>query len=468
LPCTAEAVIPMKERLKTISRTTACISLVLILYTGMPLAQQDTTSYIGLYVDDSHTCCGVSVCTGNYEPFDLYVWIKPGEHGMMSAEFAIDYPYNVAYLEVETNPIVESFTGTLVDGISAHFYDCQTDWVWLFKQRCMLFDNGDSPISPVPHPDRSTLLCTSCLEGNPEEECYNCQDVNTFGYCLGAPEIQDVYVSDPQLLEVELDWALGGEWEVFERDDPAITIPIDSVTVWQDQSHRRVYLAQPISPNLMYILAVRNVYNETNGICQKYDTYEFFFTLVSSQLAGFSAVSNGSGIEIIWELSDPAGDLDFMIYRAVGDADSFEPVDSPVIERHGSEFSYIDNSCDPGVSYRYRVGYLSNGEHFHLFETGQVTTPAAKCWICQNYPNPFNPVTTIVYNLPAAARIELDVFDVSGRHITRLAEGEKPAGKHSVDWPGLDDHGRAVSAGIYLYRLSAGKEIITKKMLLLR
>lgn len=86
----------------------------------------------------------------------------------------------------------------------------------------------------------------------------------------------------------------------------------------------------------------------------------------------------------------------------------------------------------------------------------------------QNYPNPFNPATTIRFDLPEAAHVSLIVYDVLGREVKFLVSGELVSGFHEVVWEGTDRFGGAVGAGVYLYRLEAGKFSQTRKMLLLR
>lgn len=71
------------------------------------------------------------------------------------------------------------------------------------------------------------------------------------------------------------------------------------------------------------------------------------------------------------------------------------------------------------------------------------------------YPNPFNPATTISYQLVDNARVALVVFDIRGRLIRTLVDGERPAGYHSVIWQGTDSAGRKVASGLYFYRMIA-------------
>ena len=60
------------------------------------------------------------------------------------------------------------------------------------------------------------------------------------------------------------------------------------------------------------------------------------------------------------------------------------------------------------------------------------------------------------------------VYNVLGQQVATLADGEFPAGAHRVQWQGTDQVGQAVASGIYLYRLQAGGETKTRKMMLLK
>jgi photosystem II stability/assembly factor-like uncharacterized protein len=81
----------------------------------------------------------------------------------------------------------------------------------------------------------------------------------------------------------------------------------------------------------------------------------------------------------------------------------------------------------------------------------------------QNYPNPFNPTTTISYQLPAIATVELKIFDVLGRDVQTLVNERQSAGIHSVIFDARD-----LSSGVYFYRLQAGNYRASKKLLLLK
>ncbi len=80
-------------------------------------------------------------------------------------------------------------------------------------------------------------------------------------------------------------------------------------------------------------------------------------------------------------------------------------------------------------------------------------------------PNPFNPSTRIHFSLKADTEISLSVFDMRGREISRLAEGEWPAGGHDVQWQGRDGNGAPVASGAYFARLHIhGSESVVDDM----
>lgn len=88
---------------------------------------------------------------------------------------------------------------------------------------------------------------------------------------------------------------------------------------------------------------------------------------------------------------------------------------------------------------------------------------ARSCQLEQNYPNPFNPSTTIRYTLTQRTTVRLAVFDVLGREIATLVNGEEDAGSHLARFEGSN-----VASGVYLFRMQAGSITQTRCSLLLK
>jgi hypothetical protein len=82
--------------------------------------------------------------------------------------------------------------------------------------------------------------------------------------------------------------------------------------------------------------------------------------------------------------------------------------------------------------------------------------------LSQNRPNPFRGVTAFHYALPQQAHVELVVFDVTGRKVATVVEGEQAAGFKHVEW-----NPRGLTSGLYFYRLRAGDFVKTREMVLL-
>ena len=88
------------------------------------------------------------------------------------------------------------------------------------------------------------------------------------------------------------------------------------------------------------------------------------------------------------------------------------------------------------------------------------------------FPNPFNPTTAIRFDLPQAARVRLEVFDVAGRAVGAgrepgtpgaLVDGWREAGSHEVTFDGS-----GLPSGVYIYRLRAGQYTASGKMVLMK
>ncbi len=92
----------------------------------------------------------------------------------------------------------------------------------------------------------------------------------------------------------------------------------------------------------------------------------------------------------------------------------------------------------------------------------------AKFVLQQNYPNPFNPTTTISYEVARGGHVVLSIFNLLGERVVTLIDQDVPAGENSIAWNGRDSAGRSVSSGLYVYRMTAGSQVLTRKMLLLK
>ncbi len=157
------------------------------------------------------------------------------------------------------------------------------------------------------------------------------------------------------------------------------------------------------------------------------------------------------------------------LVRTVSGGDSFCSQSSPVLHFGLGDAARIDT-----LRIHWRAG--ATEEHVDLAaDTDLLFTEAAVATavedealpdgflLAQNYPNPFNPRTTIPFALPRAAHVTLTVFDLLGRPVATLVDGRRAAGLHRI---AFDASG--LPGGVYLYRLRAGTQTLTRALTLLK
>ncbi len=95
--------------------------------------------------------------------------------------------------------------------------------------------------------------------------------------------------------------------------------------------------------------------------------------------------------------------------------------------------------------------------------SGQASVVPAWFELGQNYPNPFNPTTAISYQLPAISFVTLRVFDMLGREVATLVNEICQPGVYAVHWDAS-----SFPSGVYVYRLQAGANVASRKMVLVK
>jgi predicted outer membrane repeat protein len=189
---------------------------------------------------------------------------------------------------------------------------------------------------------------------------------------------------------------------------------------------------------------------------------------VATLLQGYSTSVSSSAVTITWTLAQAGEDLTCSVFRTEARNGEYIELPAAAIAREGLAFTLNDAGFDPGTAYRYRVDVSDSEGRKVLFETSRIVTPALPLGLSQNFPNPFNPSTTISYYLPEDSPVTLAVYDVSGRRIADLVGKTEKKGRYSVTWNGKEEAGGSVASGIYFYRLAAGNETVSRKMILMR
>jgi hypothetical protein len=134
---------------------------------------------------------------------------------------------------------------------------------------------------------------------------------------------------------------------------------------------------------------------------------------------------------------------------------------------------HIIYNCDPLAGSNLRVNHpqIQVAVMYHKFLASALVTDVKELpgqvpsayRLTQNYPNPFNPSTTIIYSVPITSFVTLKVYDILGREVATVVNGEQSVGNYAVDFQAAN-----LSSGTYFYALKAGDFADVKKMVVLK
>lgn len=199
-------------------------------------------------------------------------------------------------------------------------------------------------------------------------------------------------------------------------------------------------------------------------------------------LSSFASNVNKRNIKLLWTTASEINNAGFEIERREqGKGDRVQGTGTNGNDNYGSwgkvgfvkgkgttssisRYEFNDLKLNTG-KYNYRlkqIDYNGNYEYFVLNNEVEVGVPD-KFNISQNYPNPFNPVTKIDFDLPFDSKVNISLYDITGREVRSLINEQRTAGYHTIQFNASD-----LSSGIYFYRIitksSAKDFVMTKKM----
>jgi agmatine deiminase len=166
-----------------------------------------------------------------------------------------------------------------------------------------------------------------------------------------------------------------------------------------------------------------------------------------------------------------AGQLDFQALHMAASAgpDSFY-ADIPA-QPQGTRVEYYAFAADQSNRRERRPYVAPAGYYSYVVGLGPASVAAGSASsleLASSWPNPFPGGTTINFRLPATGPARLEVVDIQGRRVATLSGGLLSAGGHSAYWDGRDAAGNDMPNGIYLFRLSAGDQVLVRRGVLLR
>lgn len=188
------------------------------------------------------------------------------------------------------------------------------------------------------------------------------------------------------------------------------------------------------------------------------------------KLESFVCLVSSNNVKLNWHTSEEINNSGFDVERSDNNGNLYTKIS--FIKGNGNStgnhYSYTDNKIQTG-DYKYRlkqIDYNGNFEYYYLSSLVKVLSPV-KFLLKQNYPNPSNPTSKIDYEIPLNAYVNIDIYDVSGRLVSKLINQKQNAGYYSVQFNGAN-----LSSGVYYYKIFAKSEkeefIKTQKLLLIK
>jgi hypothetical protein len=208
------------------------------------------------------------------------------------------------------------------------------------------------------------------------------------------------------------------------------------------------------------------------GVLDSVCVNETFDWPLPVELSSFEARANGSGILLTWQTASESDLSYWQIERRTAGSSAYAGLAQvPAANTpSGHTYTYTDHSAQAGIVHEYRlVDVDMNGvrtTHDDLVCSASITDFGGMLqdyYLADNYPNPFNPETRIAFSLPQACEVQLKVFDIVGKEVATLAQGQLSAGEHSATFQAGN-----LPSGLYFYTLTAGSFTQTKKMVLMK
>lgn len=264
----------------------------------------------------------------------------------------------------------------------------------------------------------------------------------------------------PNPLSVELTWTDNSNNEngfIIERESqgPDAFMVIDTVS-----ANSTLFVDNTVSyATYNYRITAYNAFGQS-------DYSNVAQIIVPVELISFNALIKDEGVLLEWTTATELNNRGFEIQR--NQSSNWETIG--FVEGQGTTteisnyqfFNYL-SGFNYSVKLQYRLKQVDFGGTFSYSNIIEIDFIPEVYSLSQNYPNPFNPSTSINFTLTKSTFVTLKIFNVLGNEITTLVDQNMPSGNHEIKF---DANG--LSSGVYLYTITAGDFVDTKKMLLMK
>jgi hypothetical protein len=189
-------------------------------------------------------------------------------------------------------------------------------------------------------------------------------------------------------------------------------------------------------------------------------------TIVPVELTSFSAVLNNDVVNLSWTTATEVNNLGFEIQRKL---DEYEWMTIGFKDGNGTttepkNYSFQNNISDlKKAKIYYRLKQIDFNGDFSYSDEVEISNFPDIYSLDQNYPNPFNPSTTIKFNLGNSGFTTLKLYNVLGKEVASMLNGDLEAGPHQVSFDAS-----YLPSGTYFYTLNSGSFTETRKMMFLK
>ncbi|HSD62336.1 MAG TPA: T9SS type A sorting domain-containing protein [Ignavibacteriaceae bacterium] len=240
-------------------------------------------------------------------------------------------------------------------------------------------------------------------------------------------------------VQCNMDYGVGGEWGWTEQTQSG------SESAWEN-------------PGGGFATACTNWgYRVTNCAIGAAPYYDFSFRLngtssiIPVELTSFNASVNEGVVELTWTTATEKNNKGFDVERGInGIFKSIGFVQGNGTTTQNHTYNFKDNGLAAGnYSYRLKQVDFDGASTYSQVVEVKVTAPSAYS-LAQNYPNPFNPSTIINYSLTVDSKVTMKIYDILGREVATLLNGNITAGNHNVTF-----NAAGFNSGVYLYKIEA-------------
>jgi len=163
----------------------------------------------------------------------------------------------------------------------------------------------------------------------------------------------------------------------------------------------------------------------------------------------------------LWDGSDPQTGYDLL-------SDDPDPTHATLKWHDGTPSGFAIKDISPAGGYMRALIEVPGMPVSVEDKDGLASNKPTRFWLEQNYPNPFNPRTSIPFYLEENSPVTIKILNVLGQEVTTLLDQKLSAGKHVIEWNGMDKNGTSVPSGVYFYQVKTRSTTAVKKMILMR